>query len=304
MEAIQKRGGAILHNKKAITFLALLLIAATAVFAGGKVEERALEGSASVDLSNAEIIKIYPLNVLPNTLVAVEGEGFGSTPGVITVNGVTISTFVGWDDEAIHFRIPASAVADGALIEVGDSISEQELLEAPAGSVTVQFQVDTAKVAAATTTALREDQVARLVNNPPIFTAPLHFKGEWYKSGEYFGNREAAWDGGSKVRMVQAKNLDVWIGETVMTAENVESFLLPRRTDRYRPVKFAFEDGNDEERNLVEFESDWAFVLKKDFALTDTFSTVHSDPAFNPSTTDNDWYNAEDNTIYAAYPVP
>jgi hypothetical protein len=146
----------ILHNKKAITFLALLLIAATAVFAGGKVEERALEGSASVDLSNAEIIKIYPLNVLPNTLVAVEGEGFGSTPGVITVNGVTISTFVGWDDEAIHFRIPASAVADGALIEVGDSISEQELLEAPAGSVTVQFQVDTAKVAAATTTALRK----------------------------------------------------------------------------------------------------------------------------------------------------
>jgi hypothetical protein len=115
------------------------------------------------------------------------------------------------------FRIPASAVADGALVEVGDSISEQELLAAPAGSVTVQFQVDTAKVGAATSTALRDLIRVATTNctTHRIFTAPMHFKGEWYKSGEYFGNREAAWDGGSKVRMVQAENLDVWLGETV-----------------------------------------------------------------------------------------
>jgi hypothetical protein len=227
MEAIQKRGGAILHNKKAITILAMLLIAATAVFAGGKVEERAIAGSAAVDLSNAEIIKIYPLNVMENTLVAVEGEGFGDTAGTIKVNGVTISTFVGWDDNAIHFRIPASAVADGALVEVGDSISEQELMAAPAGSVIVQFQVDTSKVGAAVSNALRPDQIQRLTANPPLFTPPMHFKGEWYKSGEYFGNREAAWDGGSKVRMVQAENLDIWLGETVLSLRTSSLFFFP-----------------------------------------------------------------------------
>jgi len=293
-----------LHQKKTIAILAFLVMTTAVVFAGGKVEENAIQGSPSVNLSNAEIIKIYPLNVMPNTLVAVEGEGFGNTPGVIKVNGVTISTFTGWDDEAIHFRIPANAVANGALIEVGSSISEQELMVAPAGTITVQFQVNTSKVAAGLANALRPDQISRLAVNPPVFTPPLHFKGEWYKSGEFFGNREAAWDGGSKVRMVVAKDGVTWVGESTLTPDNVASFLLPRQTDRYRPVKFAFEDGNDDERNLVEFESDWAFVLKKDFAMTDDFTTINSDPAFNPSIKDNKRYVADDKTIYVAYPVP
>lgn len=271
-----------------------MLAMASMVFAAGKVEERTVRAQAGAVPASAQIEKVNPLNVVPGTLISVEGSGFGTTPRPIKVGNQTIDTFLGWEDTAIFFRIPA-AVQAGDRVVVGSASAPEAFIPAPEGSIRVQWTIDVSKV---TDAALSAEQKAKLTG-PLRFTPPLFVKGEWIKTNaSTYGNREAAWDGGSRYRMVNA-SANYWIAEAVFTPQNLATFRLPN--GRPRPMKFAFEDG-DLRRNLVEFESDWAFALKKQFANTDLFTSIHSDPAIE-LTTEFQWYSKDDKKIYAPFPT-
>lgn len=285
-----------MFNKKSLFVLALGVSLVAGTWAAGRVEENALAAQAGAAPSGAVIEKVNPINVLPGTLVSVEGSGFGTVPRAIKVGNQTISTFLGWEDTAVFFRLPA-AVSDGDVVQIGNAVAPDGFKPAPAGSITVQFTIDTSKV---DTTSFNADQRAKLTG-PLTFQRPLFVKGEWIKTNaNSWGNREASWDGGSKYRMVQAKDPKFWIAEAVFTPANIDTFKLPSGAPRV--MKFAFEDGNDTQRNLVEFESDWAFALKKGWATTDLHTTIHSDPGIELRTT-YQLYNRDANKIYAVFPV-
>lgn len=274
--------------------IVVLLALSTLAWARAKVEERTLQAQPGNVPAGAQIEKVNPLNVVPGTLIAVEGSGFGNTPRAIRVGNQTITTFIGWEDTAIFFRIP-QAPQPGDRVIVGSATSPFPLQPAPEGSIRVQWTIDVSRV---TDAALKPEERARLTG-PLTFTPPLYIKGEWIKTNAAsYGNREAAWDGGSRYRMVNASGT-FWIAEAVFTPQNLATFRLPN--GRPRPMKFAFEDGNLT-RNLIEFESDWAYALKKQFAATDLFESIHSDPAIE-LTTEFRWFSREDNKIYAPFPT-
>ncbi len=275
--------------------LLLLVATTTLVFAQRtRVDERTVKAQAGAVPAGAQIEKVNPLNVLPGTLVSVEGSGFGTVPRAIKVGGQTIDTFLGWEDTAIFFRLPA-AVNEGDRVVIGSASAPDAFKPAPEGSIRVQWTIDVSRV---NDSALTPEQKAKLTGQLR-FTAPLYLKGEWIKTNAAsYGNREAAWDGGSRYRMVNASG-NFWIAEAVFTPQNLATFRLPN--GRPRPMKFAFEDAVLD-RNLVEFESDWAFALKKQFAATDLLTTIHSDPAIELRT-DFQWYNNNDKILYAPFPT-
>gem|GEM_PF-5283350 len=279
---------------KGIALVLAMLSLAGFVYGKGDVEERTVTAAAGAVPAGAEIEKVNPINVLPGTLVSVEGTGFGTAPRAIKVGGQTINTFLGWEDTAIFFRIPA-AVQAGDRVQIGSATAPEAFKPAPEGSLTVQFTIDVSKVNDQSFDAAQKAKLA----GPILFARPLYVKGEWIKvNAATWGNREASWDGGSRYRMVNA-SATYWIAEAVFTPQNLATFRLPN--GRPRPMKFAFEDG-DLTRNLVEFESDFAFALKKSFAATDTFASIHTDPALELSATFA-WYSAEKKKIYAPYPT-
>lgn len=286
-----------MHLKKITALTLMALLTASAAFAQF-FNDPSIKGSASVNLAKAEIEKVNPLNVLPGTLVVIEGFDFGTTPGVIKVGTTTIDTFLGWEDTAIFFRAPAD-IGNGG-VTVGSSTGEFRLKSANAAdSVTVYFAVDTSKP---NLNEMSADQKSTLNNKVPAFTGPLFVKGEWKKtSEEEWGNKDAVWDGGSKYRMLKVSGT-TWIAEAVFTGENVDTFRNKRNPNVIPGAKFAFEDSNMD-RNLVEFESDWAFVLKRSFQKTS--GATGNDPVAYLTTSGNKsgWYDSGRKRIVAAFPV-
>lgn len=278
---------------KVLSLALAFTFAGTALFAEGKAEDPSpIKGSAAVEIAGAEITKVSPLNVLPGTLVSIEGVGFGAKAGSIKIGATEITEFLAWEDTCIFFRVPKSGISSASEIRVGNAYAEDTLKPAPAGSLTVMWTVD---LAALDKVVSAEWKTVYNAPAKPVFTAPMYVKGEWVKNSENYGSASSSWDGGSKVRMLKDKSGSKWYAEAVFTPDNIASFGV-------KAMKFAFEDGNNEERDLVPYESNISFILKKDWAKTDFFTTVNSDPALSPSTKDK-LYNKDTNTIYASYPV-
>lgn len=279
--------------KKSAVLGVLLALIAVSLGAAGKAEDPpSLRGNGSVTIPGAEITKISPLNVLPGTLVSVEGSGFGSVPGSVRIGSLEIRDFLGWEDECVFFRIPKSGLPGPSELKIGNAYAEDLLRPAPPGSLTVMWTVD---VAALQAKADAEWQGVYNAPSRPTFTAPLYLKGQWTKSGEHYGTASTGWDTGSKVRMLKDRSGQKWYAELVLTPDNIASFGV-------KAMLFAFEDGNNLQRDLVPYESNIMFILKKDWAKTDYFTSVNSDPALRPGPGDK-LYNKETNTIYITYPV-
>lgn len=278
---------------KILTLSLAFSLAGVSLFAAGKAEDPAvIKGSSAVEIAAAEITKVSPLNVLPGTLVSIEGLGFGNKAGSIRVGSAEITEFLSWEDTCIFFRVPKGGISGPSEIRVGNAYAEDTLKPAPTGSLTVMWTVDLAALQ-----KVVDAEWKTVYNAPakPVFTSPMFVKGEWVKNGENYGSASSSWDGGSKVRMLRDKSGSKWFAEVVFTPDNISSFGV-------KAMKFAFEDGNNEERDLVPYESNIMFILKKDWAKTDFFTTVNSDPALSPSAKDK-LYNKDANTIFVSYPV-
>lgn len=277
-------------------WMALLLTALVGplAFAEGVAEDPVvIKGSASVDLTSAEITRISPLVVLPGTLVGVEGSGFGTKAGVVKIGNLTITDFLGWEDGAVFFRIPSEGLTGPSELQLGTAYSEDVLTPAPAGSITIRWTVDLPKL-----NAVVAKDWKGVYNAPalPKFDPPLYVKGEWVKSGEIYGySAIGSWDGGSRVRMLKDKSGTKWFAEIVLNPSSIESY-------GNKVMKFAFEDNNVDNRDLSAYESDYTFILKKDWAKTDQFPTINSDPGVTPSPKDK-LFDAKTNTINSVYPV-
>jgi hypothetical protein len=222
--------------------------------------------------------------------VSIKGEGFGDIPGLIYLNGVALDQFFGWDDSTIWFRVPEE-VDEQIEVQVGTSIAEDYLYLAPEGSLTVRWVVD----ADALQMMADEKYGDYGLDFGPAWMYPLFLKGQWVKSGDAFGAKSAGWDTGSKTIMWNQPESNLWISETVFTPENQES---------YEPgiMLFAFEDGDDETRNLSPFESDIAFIIKKEWALVDPYSDVSSDPGVRVGMRSR-FYDEKTNTVVLNFPV-
>ncbi len=267
-----------------------LLLAVLLLSSCGGMNQYVITGTPDADLSGAEVYGLYPLNVLPGTLVSIKGEGFGDTPGLIYLNGVALDRFFGWDDQTIWFRVPEE-VDEQIEVQVGTSIAEDYLYLAPEGSITVRWVVDA-------------DAVQMIADNEfttygldfaPAWMYPVFLKGQWVKSGDAFGAKSAGWDTGSKTIMWNQPESNIWISEAVFTPENQDSF-------KPGVMLFAFEDGDDETRNLSAFESDIAFVLKNQWAMNDPFGDVSSDPAVRVGANSR-FYDEKTNTVVITFPV-
>jgi hypothetical protein len=269
--------------------LALLIVAMLLSSCGGD-RRFIVKGSAEVDLSGAEVYGLYPLNVLPGTLVSIKGEGFGSEPGLIYLNGVGLDEFYGWDDATIWFRVPEE-VEEQIEVQVGTSIAEDYLYLAPEGSITLKWVVDADGVQELSDSVYEEYGL----DFAPAWSYPLYVKGQWVKSGDAFGAKSAGWDTGSRTIMWNQPESNIWISETVFTPENQDSF---------KPgiMLFAFEDGDNETRNLSPYESDIAFIIKNQWALADSFGDVSSDPGVRVGA-NSGLYDEKSNTVVLNFPV-
>lgn len=87
----------------------------------------------------------------------------------------------------------------------------------------------------------------------------------------------------------------IWYAEVVLTPENIATFGI-------KLLKFAFEDGENDSRALSPFESDYTFILKRDWAKTDSYAAVILDPAVTPSKKDA-LFDEKTSTINLVYPV-
>lgn len=266
-----------MHLKKIIATAIAFAFVSVSAFAV-TVDAKIAAGSAKI--TKAEILAVGPLNVLPGTLVTVEGTGFGTTPTAIKVGSITVDKFVGWEDTAIFFLAPAGIKA-GDVVTVGNATANKAdygFMPADADSVTVQWVIDSTGATFTGLSASLKSQLSTIVSTKdvvqvnkltdkklgnPAFTGPMWVKGQWIKKGTDFGKFEASWDGGSRIRMVNLPGTTKWVAEAVFTPANVGSFLTPQK--KPKPMLFAFEDGNYA-RNTSEFESDWAMGVKKDMA--------------------------------------
>ncbi len=245
----------------------VLVMALTIVFGFTAVcpAYAAVQGQ-DIDLASARISSVYPQVVAPGLLVSISGRGFGETPGKIQVGDIVVDQFVSWDAKTIWFRMP-EGVKDGDKIKVGDVVSDPIRL-APAGSVKVVWRVNLDKAQATVkANAVRYKAPAATALQPPLF-----IKGQWIKSGPKAGNFEAAWDGGNRVPMcLEEPGTNIWVSEYLFTPANIST--LPGT----KTIHFALEDNNLKDRRLTMFESDAAFIIKKEWA-TD-IAPGESDPS-------------------------
>lgn len=248
--------------------LLVLLIVILGACGGTQKKETVptLTADPKADLSTARIDTIYPLTLMPGTLVSVSGSGFGTVPGIVKIGDLKITRFLGWSDGQIWFRLPGP-IAPGAPMEIGKDMSKIGLNPAPKGSFRLIWYVDLKAAQKHINTMYKEYGL----DTPATFKPPLHIKGQWKKSGSEFGNMEAGWDGGSRLLMFNIPKSSIWISECVFTPDNVKSF-------DEQLLLFAFEDGDSGTRNLSSFESDAAFILKKHWAQNDPYGEVDSDP--------------------------
>lgn len=283
-----------------------LLLAAVAVSASAQVpaDPATITGKDGVALSAAVINTVKPLIVSPGTLVVIEGEGFGKAAGKIQVGTQIIDKFLSWDDTYIHFRVPA-AVGKDSYVKVGSAVSESALQPAPEGSIKVIFVVDTSKV---TADGLSASLASKLTTKDvaKLFVPPLYFKGSFNHADGSFGFKDDMWGGGAKWRMLNAGGT-VWVTEAIFTPEAVKTFLNPNNPLIKPMVKFAFEDGNLE-RNIGEFESDFAMSLKKSFQKQS--GSTGNDPVVYLLTEGpkSSWFSKKGffggyDAVIAAYPV-
>jgi len=252
-----------------------------------KVVKTTIIGDSAVDLSAAEIYSVSPTVVLPGTLMSITGAGFGEDAGIINIGGVDVTTFLGWEDDVIWFRVP-EGIADDAEIQVGYEYAEPYITTAPEGSITVKWIID----AAATQEMVNVKYTQYKLDKAPKWVAPLHIKGQWSKSEGTYGLKDDGWDGGSRQLMYNIPGTDTWITEAVFTPEAMNSFA---KTS----MKFAVEDGDDEFRNLSSFESDFAYIIKSRWAGELGLS---GDPAFKIDE-ENKNFDPETRTITVKYPI-
>ncbi len=267
--------------------------------AGVPGDPSTINGKDGVNLSAAVIATVKPLIVQKDTLVVIEGEGFGKVAGKVQVGTMVIDRFLSWDDTAIHFRLPNAVGAD-SYVKVGTSVSESALQPAPEGSIKVVFVVDTSKVS---TDGLSTSQVAKLTSKEvaKTFMPPLYFKGSFSHADGSFGFKDDMWGGGSKWRMLNTGGT-MWITELVFTPEAVETFKNKNNPLIIPGVKFAFEDANLE-RNVLEFESDFAAALKKSFQKQS--GATGNDPIAYLVTSGkkSSWYDGWNKRVVAEYPA-
>ena len=218
----------------------------------------AVEG---VDLATASITTINPLIVAPGTLVVIEGTGFGTMAGKIQVGTNNVDTFLTWEDTFIHFRIPSTIEKDSH-VKVGNAFSNSALQPAPVGTIKLIIVVDTSKVAI---DGLTITQVSRLTTTdiPSLFKPPLYFKGGFSHTEGTFGFKDDMWGMGAKWRMYNPSGT-IWMTECLFTSDAIASFRNVNNPLIIPGVKFCFDDENLE-RNILEFESDFAAALKKSF---------------------------------------
>lgn len=262
-----------------------------ALFAGGAYEDPvAIRTNQRLELTGAQITRIHPLAVRPGTLVSIEGQGFGTQAGPVQIGDTVLTEVLAWEPECIFFRVPSGGLSGPVEVRVGDTYSTDLLRPAPEGSITVTWVVQMSEL----TRRLPGLMQTYRVRTAPRLAPPLWIKGEWLKGSENFGHASPLWDGGSRVRMMRDRRGQKWVAELVLTPEAQSSFGV-------KAAKFAFEDNDLETRNLGPYESDLMFLLKKDWAVSDRFTNVSSDPAFVPNNTDVD-YKADTRTILLVYP--
>ncbi|OQY36492.1 MAG: hypothetical protein B6229_09925 [Spirochaetaceae bacterium 4572_7] len=252
---------------------------------GPKLTE--LSGDINVDLSAAEIYSVNPTTVLPGTMMYIAGSGFGDIPGVINIGGIDVTTFLEWTDDVIWFRAPEGLTPDSE-VQVGYEIAESFITPAPEGSITVKWILDAGKFQA----DANEKFTKYGLEVAPVWMAPLYIKGEWSKSAETYGLKDAGWDGGSRQNMLNVAGTDIWMSEAIFTPEAMDTF-------DNMAMKFAFEDGDNETRNLSPYESDIACMLKKEWAAAIGAS---GDPITRMSE-ENTLFDADSRSITIEFPL-
>jgi len=288
----------VVHKEVAVTrkinrFMlgAIVIGVAVSLTACPTFELQTFPGHEDVDLSDAQIDSIYPEVVLPGTIFGIFGDNFGEAPGVVTMGDTQVSEFVDWRDDAIFFKVPET-VSDGDGVAVGDDVYDADVIVAPEDSITVEWRVD---IHGADEIAEREYEDFRL-DAPPKLEPPMYIKGQWAKSGgTNMGVFDSGWDGGATVPMARAYETNVWISQTVFTPEAIASF-------DGEPMLFAFEDDNLEDRNLSQWESDAANVMKRYWAQNDRYEGIRSDPGVLISP-ENPNYDSGENLIVKEYPL-
>ncbi|MBN2618652.1 MAG: hypothetical protein JXR64_10135 [Spirochaetales bacterium] len=242
-------------NTLFITVLILSLITMSCVSTKSETQS-SLIADPTVDLSNAEIYNVNPKVVKEGTLMSISGAGFGNNPGVVNIGGVDVTEYLGWDDNFIWFNVP-KGIQQEAEVQVGYEFSDSLIITAPENSVTVKWIIDANK-----TQDIIDNTFTKYgLNKAPQLKAPLHVKGQWSKGDETYGLKDEGWDGGSRQVMFNIPGTSQWVMEAVFTPEAIDSF-------GKSMMLFAIEDREDELRNLSQFESDYAFIIKKTWAAS------------------------------------
>lgn len=242
--------------------------------------------------------------VAPGTLVVVEGTGFGQVASVVRLGNLEIENFLSWQDTFFHYRLPEAIPVD-TYVEQGSVKSPVPLQPAPEGTIKLIVVVDSSKV---TVDGLSATLQAKLTTTDvaALFKPPLYFKGGFHHSEGTFGYKDDMWGGGAKWRMYNPRGT-LWVTECLFTPEAIKTYLNPNNYLIKPMVKFAFEDGNLE-RNIGEFESDFAFTLRKSFQKNT--GATGNDPIAYLQTTGkkSGWAMPKDlfgptEAVVAAYPV-
>jgi hypothetical protein len=257
-----------------LTFF-IVVIAAFSLYAGGGVEASSNIRVPEVpgEITSATITAVTPPQVLPETLVLVEGSGFGTVPAPISIGGTTITEFVSWSDGEIWLKIPETGISGSAPLILGNASSPQEIKSAGNGAITVKFVVNVGAFSKDITKILAENSVE--ISSTGNFQPPLYLKGEFVKAGPDFGERHPTWDGGTKIKMYQTPGGDQWFVELVLTRENLASF-------RGLSMEFGIEDGGGQ-RSASQFESNFAAALNRTWAAKDEFPASVEYPTIYPS---------------------
>ena len=239
-------------------------------------------------LLNPKVESFYPCTVSPGVLFCITGEGFGKEPQSVKIGSQTISSFLSWDDKTIWLRIP-EGIKTGDFVQAGKSISEFTVTAAPADSLKVIWEIDV-KIA--------QDKVTRTavdynVSSNTVFKPPLFIKGQWGKTAENFGNYDTGWSGGVRVPMYLMQGTSVWVSECIFTPANIESC-------GGQPILFALEDTETENKTISGFEGDACAILKAEWARSDEFEDINTDPGVLVSK-NSKFYNSISNCVVCRY---
>lgn len=247
-----------------------------------------IKAEAEVVLPNVQISQVYPLAVKPGTLMSLSGMGFGNIPSVIKIGKINVSEFLSWSDNVIWFYVP-EGVAENDVVNVGGVEGAFNLRIVTDSAIKVVWEIDAAK----SQEMINAMYPAYELDEAPKLAFPLYLKGQWGKKNTGFADYASNWDGSTRTPMFNLPGTDIWKSECWFTEENFALF-------KKKMMFFALEDNNVESRKLSAFESDAAFIIKKEWGSSDDIGDSDTDPGLIVSKKYTK-YNEATQIIYVNY---